>query len=187
MPHFTRALRLCGFQSSSSTFNCETAWFTAADSLTFPQAAQSGDWCLVCSAKTGFQLLNRFLECPSIQNHLSKSVIFTLEGRELHMHICRTFQCQIWSWYCTLNNLFHDVNEYWWCLQIHNFKLLTFPFFRNILTLMNAFDLPEGNVTQDNFEQMQQLCNMTDPATFATLKFETCDLETFLNDVSLIP
>lgn len=52
---------------------------------------------------------------------------------------------------------------------------------------MNAFDLPEGNVTQDNFEQMQQLCNMTDPATFATLKFETCDLETFLNDVSLTP
>lgn len=50
---------------------------------------------------------------------------------------------------------------------------------------MNAFDLPEGNVTQDNFEQMQQLCNMTDPATFASLKFETCDLETFLNDVSL--
>ncbi|NXI86695.1 S6A19 protein, partial [Rhipidura dahli] len=55
-------------------------------------------------------------------------------------------------------------------------------FDKNILTLMNAFDLPEGNVTQDNFEQMQQLCNMTDPATFASLKFETCDLETFLND-----
>ncbi|KAJ7410721.1 solute carrier family 6 member 19 [Pitangus sulphuratus] len=55
-------------------------------------------------------------------------------------------------------------------------------FDRNILTLMNAFDLPEGNVTQDNFEQFQQLCNMTDPVTFASLKFETCDLETFLND-----
>ncbi|NXU62075.1 S6A19 protein, partial [Horornis vulcanius] len=57
-------------------------------------------------------------------------------------------------------------------------------FDKNILTLMNAFDLPEGNVTQDNFEQMQQLCNMTDPATFASLKFETCNLETFLNDVT---
>lgn len=52
---------------------------------------------------------------------------------------------------------------------------------------MNAFDLPEGNVTQDNFEQMQQLCNRTDPAIFASLKFETCNLETFLNDVSLTP
>ncbi|KAM6087455.1 sodium-dependent neutral amino acid transporter B(0)AT1 [Chlamydotis macqueenii] len=55
-------------------------------------------------------------------------------------------------------------------------------FDRNILTLMNAFDLPEGNVTQDNFEQMQQLCNMTDPITFASLKFESCNLESFLND-----
>ncbi|NP_001297731.1 sodium-dependent neutral amino acid transporter B(0)AT1 [Anas platyrhynchos] len=55
-------------------------------------------------------------------------------------------------------------------------------FDRNILTLMNAFDLPEGNVTQDNFEQMQQLCNMTDPTIFASLKFETCDLIAFLND-----
>uniref|UniRef100_A0A8B9DY53 Transporter n=1 Tax=Anser cygnoides TaxID=8845 RepID=A0A8B9DY53_ANSCY len=55
-------------------------------------------------------------------------------------------------------------------------------FDKNILTLMNAFDLPEGNVTQDNFEQMQQLCNMTNPEIFASLKFETCDLKTFLND-----
>ncbi|XP_010132541.1 PREDICTED: sodium-dependent neutral amino acid transporter B(0)AT1-like, partial [Buceros rhinoceros silvestris] len=55
-------------------------------------------------------------------------------------------------------------------------------FDKNILTLMNAFDLPEGNVTQDNFDQMLQLCNVTDPATFASLKFETCNLENFLND-----
>ncbi|KFV14586.1 Sodium-dependent neutral amino acid transporter B(0)AT1, partial [Pterocles gutturalis] len=55
-------------------------------------------------------------------------------------------------------------------------------FDRNILTLTNAFDLPEGNVTQDNFEQWQQLCNMTDPTIFASLKFESCNLESFLND-----
>ncbi|XP_009897880.2 sodium-dependent neutral amino acid transporter B(0)AT1 [Dryobates pubescens] len=55
-------------------------------------------------------------------------------------------------------------------------------FDKNILTLMNAFDLPEGNVTQDNFEQMQQICNETDPNTFASLTFETCNLERFLND-----
>jgi len=53
--------------------------------------------------------------------------------------------------------------------------------------LINAFDLPEGNVTQDNFEQMQQLCNMTDPVTFASLNFETCDLKSFLSDVSFTP
>ncbi|KAM9286024.1 LOW QUALITY PROTEIN: sodium-dependent neutral amino acid transporter B(0)AT1 [Cariama cristata] len=55
-------------------------------------------------------------------------------------------------------------------------------FDKNILTLMNAFDLPEGNVTQDNFEQMQELCNMTDPTIFASLQFESCNLESFLND-----
>lgn len=48
--------------------------------------------------------------------------------------------------------------------------------------MINAFDLPEGNVTQDNFEQMQQLCNMTDPVTFASLNFETCDLKSFLSE-----
>ncbi|XP_010706909.1 sodium-dependent neutral amino acid transporter B(0)AT1 [Meleagris gallopavo] len=55
-------------------------------------------------------------------------------------------------------------------------------FDKNILTLINAFDLPEGNVTQDNFEQMQQLCNMTDPVTFASLNFETCDLKSLLSE-----
>uniref|UniRef100_A0A8C3T9Y9 Transporter n=1 Tax=Chelydra serpentina TaxID=8475 RepID=A0A8C3T9Y9_CHESE len=55
-------------------------------------------------------------------------------------------------------------------------------FSRNILTLTNAFDLPEDNVTQENFEQMQKWFNMTDPVTFVGLKFETCNLESFLTD-----
>uniref|UniRef100_A0A8D0H5K7 Solute carrier family 6 member 19 n=1 Tax=Sphenodon punctatus TaxID=8508 RepID=A0A8D0H5K7_SPHPU len=55
-------------------------------------------------------------------------------------------------------------------------------FSNNILTLTNAFDLPEGNVTEENFGKMQMLWNMTDPMTFASLKFETCDLDTFLAD-----
>ncbi|XP_028593875.2 sodium-dependent neutral amino acid transporter B(0)AT1 [Podarcis muralis] len=55
-------------------------------------------------------------------------------------------------------------------------------FSQNILTLTNAFDLPEGNVTQENFEQMQAWLNTTDPATFATLTFQTCDLDSFLSD-----
>ncbi|XP_044298920.1 sodium-dependent neutral amino acid transporter B(0)AT1-like isoform X1 [Varanus komodoensis] len=55
-------------------------------------------------------------------------------------------------------------------------------FSQNILTLTNAFDLPEGNVTQDNFVDMQNWLNATYPATFATLTFKTCDLESFLSD-----
>uniref|UniRef100_A0A803TK02 Transporter n=1 Tax=Anolis carolinensis TaxID=28377 RepID=A0A803TK02_ANOCA len=55
-------------------------------------------------------------------------------------------------------------------------------FEQNILMLTNAFELPEGNVTQDNFEQMQAFCNMTNPAVFQSLTFQTCDLNTFLSD-----
>nr|XP_014703972.1 sodium-dependent neutral amino acid transporter B(0)AT1 [Equus asinus] len=54
-------------------------------------------------------------------------------------------------------------------------------FSTNILTLINAFDLPEGNVTQENFEEMQRWCNATDPAAYAKLSFQTCDLNSFLS------
>ncbi|XP_049717004.1 sodium-dependent neutral amino acid transporter B(0)AT1 [Elephas maximus indicus] len=50
----------------------------------------------------------------------------------------------------------------------------------NILTLMNGFDLPEGNVTQDNFAEMQQWCNATDPVAYGKLTFQTCDMNSFL-------
>lgn len=53
---------------------------------------------------------------------------------------------------------------------------------RNILTLINAFDLPEGNVTQENFAEMQRWCNASDPATYAQLSFQNCDLNTFLSE-----
>ncbi|XP_045141218.1 sodium-dependent neutral amino acid transporter B(0)AT1 [Echinops telfairi] len=55
-------------------------------------------------------------------------------------------------------------------------------FDRNILTLMNAFDLPEGNVTQDNFMQMQEYYNATYPTEFSQLTFQTCDMNTFLSE-----
>ena len=57
---------------------------------------------------------------------------------------------------------------------------------RNILTLINGFDLPEGNVTQENFEEMQRWCNATDPVAFSQLKFQTCDMNSFLSEVRLI-
>lgn len=55
---------------------------------------------------------------------------------------------------------------------------------RNILTLINGFDLPEGNVTQENFEQIQQWYNFTYPEAFAQLQFQTCDMNSFLSEVS---
>ncbi|XP_043833975.1 sodium-dependent neutral amino acid transporter B(0)AT1 [Dromiciops gliroides] len=55
-------------------------------------------------------------------------------------------------------------------------------FSQNILTLTNGFDLPEDNVTQDNFEEMKLWCNATDPAAFAQLTFATCDINSFLSE-----
>lgn len=57
------------------------------------------------------------------------------------------------------------------------------PLCRNILTLTNAFDLPENYVTQDNFTALQAYYNETDPTTFARLDFQTCDLNALLSDV----
>uniref|UniRef100_A0A2K5DVR6 Solute carrier family 6 member 19 n=1 Tax=Aotus nancymaae TaxID=37293 RepID=A0A2K5DVR6_AOTNA len=52
----------------------------------------------------------------------------------------------------------------------------------NILTLMNGFDLAEGSVTPENFTEMQRLCNDTDPAAYAQLVFQTCDMNSFLSE-----
>ncbi|EHH23330.1 System B(0) neutral amino acid transporter AT1 [Macaca mulatta] len=55
-------------------------------------------------------------------------------------------------------------------------------FSTNILTLINGFDLPEGNVTQENFAEMQRQCNASNPAAYAQLVFQTCDINSFLSE-----
>uniref|UniRef100_A0A5F7ZZ51 Transporter n=1 Tax=Macaca mulatta TaxID=9544 RepID=A0A5F7ZZ51_MACMU len=55
-------------------------------------------------------------------------------------------------------------------------------FSTNILTLINGFDLPEGNVTQENFAEMQRQCNASNPAAYAQLAFQTCDINSFLSE-----
>ncbi|XP_067282534.1 sodium-dependent neutral amino acid transporter B(0)AT1 [Pseudorasbora parva] len=51
----------------------------------------------------------------------------------------------------------------------------------NILTLMNAFDLPEGNVTESNYESVLQHFNSSTPAIIQDLQLKTCDMQTFLS------
>uniref|UniRef100_A0A673GS27 Transporter n=1 Tax=Sinocyclocheilus rhinocerous TaxID=307959 RepID=A0A673GS27_9TELE len=51
----------------------------------------------------------------------------------------------------------------------------------NILTLMNAFDLPEGNITESNYDSFLQHLNSTAPAIFQELQLKTCDMQTFLS------
>ena len=57
---------------------------------------------------------------------------------------------------------------------------------RNILTLINGFDLPEGNVTQENFAEVQQWFNATEPEAYAKLHFQTCDMNSFLSEVGAL-
>uniref|UniRef100_A0A8C1BGR8 Transporter n=1 Tax=Cyprinus carpio carpio TaxID=630221 RepID=A0A8C1BGR8_CYPCA len=51
----------------------------------------------------------------------------------------------------------------------------------NILTLLNTFDLPEGNITESNYDGFLQHLNSTAPAVFQDLQLKTCDMQTFLS------
>ncbi|KAM4705264.1 sodium-dependent neutral amino acid transporter B(0)AT1 [Rhinophrynus dorsalis] len=52
----------------------------------------------------------------------------------------------------------------------------------NILALMNAFDLPEGNITQDNYDSMLNMLNHTNSEVIESLHLQTCDLNQILSD-----
>ncbi|XP_051949427.1 solute carrier family 6 member 19a, tandem duplicate 1 [Xyrauchen texanus] len=53
---------------------------------------------------------------------------------------------------------------------------------RNILTLVNAFDLPEGNITESNYSKVLQNLNSTAPEVIWELNLKTCDMQTFLSE-----
>lgn len=48
---------------------------------------------------------------------------------------------------------------------------------------MNAFDLPEGNVTSSNYDEVVAMFNSTNPDVIQTLGLKTCNLDTFLSEV----
>ncbi|KAI7798633.1 sodium-dependent neutral amino acid transporter B(0)AT1-like isoform X2 [Triplophysa rosa] len=51
----------------------------------------------------------------------------------------------------------------------------------NILTLLNVFDLPEGNITETNYDWFIQNLNSTAPDALQELGLRTCDMQTFLS------
>ncbi|XP_055358939.1 solute carrier family 6 member 19b [Betta splendens] len=53
---------------------------------------------------------------------------------------------------------------------------------RNILGLINAFDLAEGSITESNYSQAVKHLNETKPAVIEQLNLTTCDLNTFLSE-----
>ncbi|XP_035285425.1 sodium-dependent neutral amino acid transporter B(0)AT1-like [Anguilla anguilla] len=52
----------------------------------------------------------------------------------------------------------------------------------NILSLMNTFDLAEGNVTESNYAEVLQSLNSTSPEIIQGLSLKTCELSTFLSE-----
>ncbi|KAK1172254.1 sodium-dependent neutral amino acid transporter B(0)AT1-like [Acipenser oxyrinchus oxyrinchus] len=53
---------------------------------------------------------------------------------------------------------------------------------RNILSLMNTFDLPERNITGDNYDAVLKKLNLTYPEVIKDLNLETCNLNALLSE-----
>ncbi|KAG8442656.1 hypothetical protein GDO86_011445 [Hymenochirus boettgeri] len=52
----------------------------------------------------------------------------------------------------------------------------------NILSLTNSFDLPEGNITQENYDKMLNSLNQTNSELISSLQLKNCDLNQILSD-----
>ncbi|KAG5265029.1 hypothetical protein AALO_G00260660 [Alosa alosa] len=51
----------------------------------------------------------------------------------------------------------------------------------NIMALMNAFDVPEGNITENNYGDMLNYFNFTSPEIISGLSLKNCNMEDFLS------
>ncbi|KAL2080628.1 hypothetical protein ACEWY4_024421 [Coilia grayii] len=51
----------------------------------------------------------------------------------------------------------------------------------NILSMMNAFDLPEGHISESNYDEVLKHYNQTNPGTIANLNLELCDINKLLS------
>uniref|UniRef100_A0AAY4D7M8 Transporter n=1 Tax=Denticeps clupeoides TaxID=299321 RepID=A0AAY4D7M8_9TELE len=53
---------------------------------------------------------------------------------------------------------------------------------RNIWTLLNALDLPDGSITASSYEESLSHLNATSPGLIQGLQLKTCDMQTFLSE-----
>lgn len=59
--------------------------------------------------------------------------------------------------------------------------------FRNIVALLNAFELAESDITDSSYDQVVQRLNETYPDIIQGLDLKTCNLDTFLSEVRFSP
>lgn len=57
--------------------------------------------------------------------------------------------------------------------------------FRNILSLTNAFNIGDENITLENYQDWFSYLNTTDPMEVESLHLKTCNLQTFLEQVGV--
>uniref|UniRef100_A0A671RLL8 Transporter n=1 Tax=Sinocyclocheilus anshuiensis TaxID=1608454 RepID=A0A671RLL8_9TELE len=109
----------------------------------------------------------KFLFTPDV-NELMNPTTWLDAGAQVLFSFSLAFGGLIsFSTYCTY---FEATEKYDSCLE------------SNILTLMNAFDLPEGNITESNYDSFLQHLNSTAPAIFQELQLKTCDMQTLLSE-----
>lgn len=51
------------------------------------------------------------------------------------------------------------------------------------MALMNEFDLPEGNLTENNYNEVLNFLNNTSPSVIQGLDLKTCNLQNLLSQV----
>ena len=56
----------------------------------------------------------------------------------------------------------------------------------NIVTLSNAFDLPEGSITASNYEAALIYYSTSDPNTVLGLDLKICDMQKLLSEVTVL-
>ena len=77
-------------------------------------------------------------------------------------------------------------SEFRW---IHAWELFVwlkhkFVFLRNILLLLNAFELPEDSITEDNYVDQLTSLNNTSPDIIQNLDIKICDMQQLLSEVA---
>ena len=69
-------------------------------------------------------------------------------------------------------------------IQYFTIKISEWLFgFRNILELLNTFNLAEGTITENNYQDALQYYNETKPGVVQGMDLRTCNLDTFLSEV----
>lgn len=63
---------------------------------------------------------------------------------------------------------------------------MSIPFCSNILQLMNAFNYPEGTITESNYKDVLDSLNHTSPGIIQGLAIENCNMHDFLSQVCVL-